>query len=903
MGTPAYMAPEQAMGRIDMIDRWTDVYSLGATFYHVLGGQPPFVGGTGLEVLMLLMESDPRDLHRLAPAVPVDLAAIIMRCLEKEPRYRYESARALAEDLQRFLDGEPVEARPAGPLTRMLKAARRNRRAVSVAGVALAVVVALVSYGSWMWWQARQREALAQEFGLVVRDIEWTMKAAHLSPVHDITPERERVLAGMAWLEARLRDAGPHAEGPGHYALGRGELALRDLDAALEHLQQAWDAGYQTPEAAHALGLTLGGLYERELDALEALGTEHERERRRQEVAEKYRDPAVRYLRTVEEADEHSDKLIEARIALYEERYDDALAAVREGTADVPWEYEAGLVQGQVLISQGLDHYRDGEYEPALARLDEAGAVLQATLVVAPSDPYVQSAECSRRSWLLWVLDRHGDPLEPHLGQAVAVCETGTQIDPGYAEPWATISSLHRVHALYALEHGEELEPIVQACVDAGERAAELDPGQVDGLVHAAAAWKILADARVQRGGDPQEAWDQAIGFSERVLQATPRRPSAHNNIANVYIARAGYERRNGRDGNPDQERAAASLERAIEIQPDSPDYRLGLGVIHHMRARAMRDAGEDPRQAFEAAAAAYDQAIGLDPHLIQATTNLGMAHRDMARYEQSQGRDPLPWLERAEATFRQGIASDPDFANAHNSLGWTARNRGDYLMRVGQDPTDSFVSALEAFRAAQGINEKSPTYREGECLLYATWAMYHQHEGRDPHDQVELAQEACTKALELNPRRAPAFAFAAEARRVEALYRFDQGHDPRPQLDAARQGLEKAIEIKPDSAQNQYVLALVELGLARYQLQEGLDAVPAIRRGLELTSRVLEVDANDSTARCARAGLLLAQAEAGDGDPQALRTEAQAIRDEVFAAHPDQKWEFGGMLDPIGPT
>ncbi|MGV8040695.1 MAG: protein kinase [Thermoanaerobaculaceae bacterium] len=113
VGTPAYMAPEQARG--DTVDRRSDVYSLGATLYSLLGGLPPIGGCSPMEVMVRVMTDDPVPRRRVAPGVPRDLETIVHHCLEKDPGRRYDSARALAEDLGRFLDGEPIAAPSAEP--------------------------------------------------------------------------------------------------------------------------------------------------------------------------------------------------------------------------------------------------------------------------------------------------------------------------------------------------------------------------------------------------------------------------------------------------------------------------------------------------------------------------------------------------------------------------------------------------------------------------------------------------------------------------------------------------------------------------------------------------------------------------------------------------------------------
>ncbi|MCZ7635555.1 MAG: serine/threonine protein kinase [Verrucomicrobia bacterium] len=115
LGSPAFMAPEQAAGRTAEVSPATDVYALGALLYHLTTGRPPFASGTPAAVLRLVEHEEPIAPRRLNPSVPRDLETIILKCLEKRPTRRYATAATLADDLDRFLEGRTVTARPLGP--------------------------------------------------------------------------------------------------------------------------------------------------------------------------------------------------------------------------------------------------------------------------------------------------------------------------------------------------------------------------------------------------------------------------------------------------------------------------------------------------------------------------------------------------------------------------------------------------------------------------------------------------------------------------------------------------------------------------------------------------------------------------------------------------------------------
>ena len=144
LGTPAYMSPEQARGDASLISAATDIYALGATLYELLTGRPPFVGTQPLAVLSQVIENDPILPSQLVPRMPMDIQTICLKCLEKSPAKRYASASDVADDLGRFLAGEPIIARQVSPIGRSWRWCRRNP-VKSVVGASLITLLILIS--------------------------------------------------------------------------------------------------------------------------------------------------------------------------------------------------------------------------------------------------------------------------------------------------------------------------------------------------------------------------------------------------------------------------------------------------------------------------------------------------------------------------------------------------------------------------------------------------------------------------------------------------------------------------------------------------------------------------------------------------------------------------------------
>jgi hypothetical protein len=212
VGTPRYMAPEQAQSKSTEIGPLADVYALGAILYELIAGRPAFQGTNPLDILRQVVGQEPEPPCRLNPRVHRDLQTICLRCLDKAPGRRYPSALALAEDLERFLAGGPIAARPAGRLERLGKWARRKPAAAALWGMLFMFGLAAAGYGMW----------LAQNRAATSRQVETELEQA------------ASLLAQDQLLEARAeaRRAQGLLEGTwGHGALkGKLQQILRDLD-------------------------------------------------------------------------------------------------------------------------------------------------------------------------------------------------------------------------------------------------------------------------------------------------------------------------------------------------------------------------------------------------------------------------------------------------------------------------------------------------------------------------------------------------------------------------------------------------------------------------------------------------------------------------------------------------
>ncbi len=651
LGTLAYMSPEQAMGRNRAIRPSTDVYGMGATLYELLTEEPPFKGETEFDVLQQILQRDPRPPRSLDPTIDADLETIALKCLEKDPARRYGTARELAEEFTRWLDGEPILARPMSTAYRLRRILIRRKAVIGVGafGLAVAAVVAAILIPRW---RAESRERKRREQELAERLRREESLRPHLDAGRTAIAQFDRLLMTPEWTQEEAK-----------------ALAVRAEDSLMRALE-VW------PERPEAL-LEMARLWR---------------------LLERY-DIAVRWCdRAIAASPEFATAYLERAIL----RLSGSIFAALVRHETPVWEAPQlrAHVERDLLAARTESAFAKGLFSLAEGKFSEAFSQLRSYCALDAADA---------RGWLFLGVAAHLVNTIDSLGEATRALDRALAYRPRAPEGrfYRANARLGRGDLLIAAgrreeavadwraaerEYGELLAATRTApCFD-NRGSARVNLGDLDGAIadfsEAALLAPEWAEPLYNRGtarilqGKPAEA----LTDLDRAIRLNGKNPNAFANRGKAHLMRR----------EPDL--AVLDYDEAIRLRPNSSDFYFNRGVAHQAGAKLDRALDDytraidlDGRNALarvgratvyletddpDRALADCDEALKIAPKFPEALGNRGKARKARGDRLAAGGS-----LEGARAEWRLAV-DDYRAALAAAPAGWPLRGAVEDLLR-----------------------------------------------------------------------------------------------------------------------------------------------------------------------------------------------------------------------------
>lgn len=774
LGTPAYMSPEQAAGgELHELDRRTDVYSLGASLYDLLARRPAFQG-PAMDVLIQVLEKDPLPLRKAEPKVPKDLETIVMKCMEKEAHRRYDSARAVAEDLKHYLNGESISASPASVMYRWVRKAKRHKTVTALLSSAMLLVLLFSGISIYTQRQSATRAVVAQHFGQEVQKIESLLRNSYTLPLHDVRQDNSAVRSQVRRIEKEMESLGGIAAGPGNYALGRGHLLLGEYDLALKHLQKALGAGYEPPEVSYALGQTYGYLYLKALRDTGRIKISLLRQARLKQNERDFRLPALSYLKKGSGALIDSSAYVEGLIAFHEKKYPLALQRAEAAFQQVRWLYEAKKLQGDILVTRATERQNAGDSKAALEDVAEAGKAYRLAMEVGRSDPVVYESECNRLVQELHNSVRRGETGEVAFSEMRSACDRALRVNP--------------------------------------------DNGEVyKGLAGAYWRW---ADQR-REIENPDQILQRAVDYSNKAIRLLPEDDVPYDLLGCAYWIKAQTDV--ARERNPQASVAAA--EKAcllgIKINPNCADCYNTMGNADSMVADYQLDHGGDPTASFNRTITAYENAIRIDPNYAYVFNNIGNIYYRKGRYDGSQSRDPIPSYTKAIESYRKAVKTTTSYAHVfYNGIGATHSQIMQYYLQKGKDPAKSIDASIAALTKSLEFNPQYNSALVNLGLAYWGKGLYESFMDKDPRKSYDISIGYYQKCIELTPQNEVTYKTLAHTYLDLADFEIRHDIDPLAHIEKGKAAVAKTLELAPGDFEGLRNRGGLELAAAKWAIR-----------------------------------------------------------------------------------
>lgn len=505
-------------------------------------------------------------------------------------------------------------------------------------------------------------------------------------------------------------------------------------------------------EVAYALGITIGMVYQKELNSLARMEEGPRKNQKLSEIQKRYRDPALQYLRIGKGVASAAPEYAQALIDFYEEKYEEALQQCDAALTRAPWFYEAKILEGNIysaMATKRIPHNTDQGIE----LYQTAQEAFRQASIIGASDPdgYVHLCETGRKIVVAIFTSKGGD-VKSQWEQTISLCDQALQVDPENAIAHASYSNASADLAYYQGYVGQDPRPALQKSLVAAKKAVQLDPDNPS-------LQAFLGDAYLYFMGD---AWPRGIPLQETA------------------------------------DRAIQSYQKAIRMNPFEGNYN-NLGYSYWYKALDQIDRGLNPMPSLAKAIESYDAELTHFPSAIQTHSNLINALATKAEYELDHGIDPAGTIHQAQETYEECLKINSDNAFAIRNMASIFLTRGRFAMMRDQDPVPDFQESIQLAERAHKMNPAiASIFYSGVAHRYQ--AKYERQRGKGSATSVRHAIEKLENLAAINIEYAPFYSELAEAWMEQA--HIDRAKNKTANLNVAfknaEKNLDKAIFINP---------------------------------------------------------------------------------------------------------
>jgi serine/threonine-protein kinase len=701
-----------------------------------------------------------------------------------------------------------------------------------------------------------------------------------------------------------MKKVGNVALGPGHYAMGRGFIALQEYAKARNHLEKAWTAGYQTPEVAYELGLAMGELYLKESEIANRIDNKELREARKKEIEKIFREPAVKFLLQAGQIRDKSQDYIAALISFYEKKYQKALtilqAAMKKAQEGTPWLYEANMLEGNIFLAILGEN---PNYEEAMEIFPRAEQAYQKVIKIGESDirGYVGLSRVLERKIRL-TLDSKGGDLQPLVETTIAQCQKALQIDPELAEIYVMKSSVYCWLGRSRIFTGKNPIPAFSRSQEAAKNALKLQDDNFEAYTIIGISNRHKAEYHMDRGEDPTGAFQLAAWNFSKAIQLNPTYVTAYNGMGIISIRRAQYEMSQGKDPSALLEKAISTLKKALSINPNIVELHNSLAGASWLKGGMLTAQGKDARPSFLEACQSLEKAIKINPSITHFYSNLGFVYMDLGRYELNNGFAPTNTLNKALSYFEKAVKINPKGNELYLGLVSVSAIQTKYNYMTGKSGAKLVSQAADYFKRGLQVNPNAPLLYIRMAESYITQARYQLEHNDSLLNMLKQAENLLKKAKTINPKNFEIHVLEGEISILKARWRLENQQSPELFFRIAESSLKQAAALNPNNIALHLTKARLYWRKAEWKtFQNQLSAsMKYISEGQTCLQEALLINANYAEAYALQGVLLLLSSKITKDKSSRITRQAEAgsaLR-EAIRINQNLKFLFNPFLD-----
>lgn len=841
-GSPNYMSPEQAAGdKYKALDIRTDIYSLGVTIYELLSGKLPHTGEMSIEVMFKIINKDPEHICKVSPATPKDLGAIVMKCLEKDPEKRYESAKELADDLDRFLQGNPVKARPSGIFYKTFKKITKYPVISTLMTLSTILIFMLLGFWTSEKVQNSKKIEIGQQMGQMINNSENIMRISHMMPLHNIESDMEKVKKEIIKIEKLMSKMGNIGKGPGFYAIGKCYSILNDQNKAQKYFEKSMELKYLNDDLFYQLGFIYGNIYKEKCEKLNESLNKKTFEIQREELKKEYLNKALKMFEKSKENGSHLKYYGEAFLCFIKQDYQNTLKNCEKAIEVSNWFYEAILLNGQTHLYLAEKMGFAGNFQEAEIEYELAKKHFLKAIAIAQSDP-----NCHKLLALLWIkrftnLRNSTKQLPLYRNNALEELKKAEQINPNDPNLSVVFAQFYWHWAEYLMESGKDLAEYIEIGIKYGKKAIELNKNNYEAYHHLGNCYLYEGINQMYLGENPEKSFNKALYNYNKSIKIANSFILNYTNVGVIYAYLGQYLYLHGFDPIETLEKGVDHFLKAEKIDPNNLFIYSNLGGIFYLAGNYLFDIGKNPLDYYEKANDCYGNALNLSPADNSLYVNLSGTCISIAEYGLKLGENPTKNLNKAIKYAKKSIElySKNSFGFLNLTSAYLAFAK--YKININESPIEYLDLAVKNCKTSIELTPNSVDALESMGAVYFEYANYFimkNFENRETSIMLQHAENTIKKAIGIDSEYSSLYLLLSKIYMGRASLTTNKS-EIKNFYKLSLDSINNAIRLAPKTATNYEIASDILVKLSKFDSNKNIKLIKA----LEYIDKSLKTD------------------------------------------------------------